>query len=67
MSTTKHEPTDVLLRYHMEERDPIKNRPRRFLEIFAEVLEHSNYGPALDHFSRLSARCNRCSSACPVY
>ena len=58
---------NVPLRFHIEERAPLRNRPRRFLEIFAEVLEHTNYGPMLDHFSRLTARCNRCSSSCPVY
>lgn len=58
---------NVPLHYHIEERDPVQNRPKRFLEIFAEILEHSNYGPVLDQFSRVTARCNRCASACPVY
>lgn len=58
---------NIPLKYHLEKRDPVQNRPKRFLEIFAEILEHSNYGPLLEQYSRVSARCNRCSSACPVY
>lgn len=42
-------------------------RPRRFLEAFAAVLRNSNYGPALDFFSHISAKCSICSSSCPVY
>lgn len=67
MSSVEDSNINVPLRYHIEERDPVQNRPKRFLEIFAEILEHSNYGPLLDQFSRISGRCNRCSSACPVY
>lgn len=67
MSELNQDKVNVPLRYHIEEREPVSNRPRRFLEIFAEILEHSNYGPVLDQFARLSARCNRCASACPVY
>ncbi len=67
MDETNQAKTNIPLRYHIEERAPVRNRPRRFLEIFAEVLEHSNYGPVLDQFSRVTARCNRCAAACPVY
>lgn len=67
MSELKDVRTNVQSRFHIEERDPVLNRPRRFLEIFAEILEHSNYGPMLDQYSRISGRCNRCSSACPVF
>ncbi len=42
-------------------------RPRRFLEAFAAILAHSNYGPALDTFVRVSAKCARCTASCPVY
>ncbi len=67
MSDVNETNINVPLRYHIEERDPVQNRPKRFLEILAEILEHSNYGPMLDHFSRVTARCNRCASACPVF
>jgi Fe-S oxidoreductase len=42
-------------------------RPRRFLEAFAAVLDHSNYGLPLEVYSRLSAKCSRCASACPLF
>ncbi len=42
-------------------------RPRRFLEAFAAVLEHSNYGLALEVYSRLSAKCSRCAASCQLY
>lgn len=58
---------DVELRYHIEAKDPLTDRPRRFLEVMAELLEHSNYGPVLDHYARVGAKCNRCASSCPVY
>lgn len=43
------------------------DRPQRFLEAFAAVLEHSSYGLPLDVYARLSARCNRCAAACQLY
>ena len=45
----------------------VTDRPRKFLEAFAAVLEHSNYGPALETYSRLSTKCGRCAAACPLY
>jgi Fe-S oxidoreductase len=42
-------------------------RPRRFLEAFAAILKHSNYRFLLDIYSRLMAKCGRCSTMCPVY
>ena len=44
-----------------------EERPRRFLEIFAAILKHSNYRFLLDIYSRLAAKCGRCSVMCPVY
>jgi Fe-S oxidoreductase len=41
--------------------------PRRFLEAFAAILGHSNYAPVLDAACRISTRCGRCASTCPVY
>jgi len=45
----------------------VQDRPRRFLEAFAAVLRHSNYGLALDTYSRLSAKCARCTASCQLY
>jgi Fe-S oxidoreductase len=40
---------------------------RRFLEAFAAILMHSNYSLALDYASRVSTRCGRCVTTCPVF
>jgi len=42
-------------------------RPRRFLEALAAILEHGNYGVALDTYARTSAKCGRCASDCQLY
>ncbi|MCG6962028.1 MAG: (Fe-S)-binding protein [Acidobacteria bacterium] len=52
--------------YYLEPVDTT-DLPRRFLEAFAAILTHSNYAMALDAASRVSARCGRCASTCPVY
>lgn len=44
-----------------------EERPRKFLEIFAAILKHSNYRFLLDIYSRLASKCGRCSVMCPVY
>ena len=46
---------------------PQSERPRRFLEAFAAILANSNYGPVLDLFVGVSAKCSRCTASCPVY
>ena len=45
----------------------VRDRPRKFLEAFAAVLDHGNYGVALETYSRLSAKCARCTSSCQLY
>ena len=52
--------------YYLE---PVETRelPRRFLDAFAAILSHSNYAPVLDAACRISTRCGRCASTCPVY
>ncbi|MFC1601325.1 (Fe-S)-binding protein [Candidatus Sumerlaeota bacterium] len=45
----------------------VTDRPRKFLEAFAAILEHSNYGLALDAYARLSAKCARCAVDCQLY
>ncbi len=42
-------------------------RVPRFLEAFAAVLKHTNYGYVLEHYSRLASKCGRCTTQCPVY
>jgi len=54
------------IRYHVEDYD-VNDRPRRFLEAFAAILKHTNYGMALDHFIRMSAKCSRCAVTCQVH
>ncbi|MFH0903144.1 MAG: (Fe-S)-binding protein [Pseudomonadota bacterium] len=61
---------NVELKYYREPIQPSErssDRPRRFLEAFAAVLRHSNYGYLLDHFARVGARCGRCAVECPVF
>jgi len=54
--------------YYVEERAlQGTDRPRRFLQAFAVILEHSNYGLPLEVYTRISAKCNRCASACQLY
>lgn len=54
------------VRYHIEDCET-EDRPRRFLESFAAILKHTNYGLALDHYARVSAKCARCATQCQVY
>ena len=44
-----------------------QDRPRKFLQAFAAVLEHSSYALPLDVYSRLSTKCSRCAAACQLY
>ncbi|MBI4881344.1 MAG: (Fe-S)-binding protein [Planctomycetes bacterium] len=45
----------------------VTDRPRKLLEAFAAVLEHSSYGLALDVFARVTAKCSRCAASCQLY
>ena len=45
----------------------VTDRPRKFLEAFAAVLDRANYGLALDLYARLGAKCSRCASHCQLY
>jgi Fe-S oxidoreductase len=54
--------------YYVEQKTQMSgDRPRRFLEAFAAVLNHSNYSLPLDIYSRLSTKCSRCASSCQLY
>ena len=45
----------------------VADRPRKFLEAFAAILDRSNYHVALDAYARLGAKCSRCASSCQLY
>ncbi len=45
----------------------LEERPKRFLEAFAAILRHSNYGPVLDAYLRIRAKCSICTVECQVY
>lgn len=55
------------VRYHVESGLPTEDRPKLFLESMAAILKHTNYGFALDHFARTTARCARCATGCPIH
>jgi Fe-S oxidoreductase len=60
-------PHQVLgLSYYMERLYP-GDRVRRFLEIFAAILQHSNYAQLIDTYARVAARCAHCAAACQIY
>jgi len=54
------------VRYNVEHPE-MEERPRKFLEVFAAILKHTHYGPALDQFSRVVTRCGRCATECMIY
>ena len=57
--------TETKYSYYVEDKaHAVTDRPRKFLEAFAAVLDHSNYGLALETYARLSTKCARCTSAC---
>ena len=45
----------------------LEERPRRFLEAFAAILRNSNYGPVLEAYTQIGAKCSICTASCPVY
>ncbi len=54
--------------YYVEEKAlEVTDRPRKFLEAFAAILEHSSYTIALDVFSRVTSKCNLCAASCQLY
>ena len=49
--------------YYVEDKAlQVTERPRKFLEAFAAVLEHSNYALPLEVYTRLSTKCSRCAA-----
>ena len=54
--------------YYVESRAlEVTDRPRKFLEAFAAILEHSSYGIALEAYARMGAKCSRCAASCQLY
>lgn len=45
----------------------LEERPRRFLEAFAAILRHTNYGPVLNAYTRVGAKCSVCTASCPSF
>jgi len=43
------------------------DKVKRFLEILAAVLRHTNYGPLVDTYARTGAKCANCAAACHIY
>jgi len=66
-SASGPKPHQVLgVSYYLERLYP-GDRPRRFLEIFAAILQHSNYAQLVDTYARVGAKCAHCASACQIY
>jgi Fe-S oxidoreductase len=63
---TLEEARKIRAKYYMEDYDR-SNLVPRFLEAFAAILKHSNYGYYLEHASRLASKCGRCTTQCSVY
>jgi Fe-S oxidoreductase len=60
--------TDKKYSYYVEDKAlALADRPKRFLEAFAAVLDHGSYGVALDAYSKICARCTRCASSCQLF
>jgi Fe-S oxidoreductase len=54
--------------YHVEAGAlDLPERPRKFLEALAAILEHGSYDLALDTYGRTSAKCGRCAASCQLY
>ncbi|MFP4368181.1 MAG: (Fe-S)-binding protein [Candidatus Kapaibacterium sp.] len=64
---TKNGKKDPRVMFYHIENPPKGDRAKRFLEIFAAILKNSNYGPALEQYSKVMAKCGRCSTSCHVY
>jgi Fe-S oxidoreductase len=54
------------MKYNIEKTEPT-DRPAEFLRIFAAILKESNYRAALEHYTKVSAKCARCTTVCHVY
>ena len=66
-TTTEKGKLEIPEMNYIIENAPKGDRVSKFLEIFAEILRHSNYRYALDHYIKVSIKCSRCASQCHVY
>ncbi len=57
---------NIEVNYYREKQET-SNLVQRFLQAFGAVLKHTHYGPILDSFARMGAKCGRCAIACPVF
>ncbi len=55
------------LSYIIEKDRVAGDLPRRFLEAFAAVLQHTNYRQVIDNYARIPARCSNCACACQIF
>jgi Fe-S oxidoreductase len=54
--------------YYVEDKAlRVEDRPRRFLQALGGILDHGNYGVAIDHYARICSRCGRCATSCQLY
>ena len=72
MSTDSCSPTPEMIQerlsYNLElDRVYKGDLVQRFLEVFAAVLEHSNYRQLLDNYIRSTARCANCAPSCQIF
>lgn len=66
--TKKTRKRDFKYSYYVEQnRHVTTNRPERFLEAFAAILQNTNYRSLLDLYSRIGTRCTRCTAMCQVF
>ena len=66
-ASPKLRPHQILgVSYYVERLYP-GDRVKRFLEIFAAVLQHTNYGQLIDTYARVGAKCGQCACACQIY
>ena len=59
--------TDVKRYPYYVENPQETDRVRTFLDIFASVLRHTNYGAILNIYSRAVTKCARCAGTCQIY
>ncbi|MFC1737308.1 (Fe-S)-binding protein [Candidatus Hydrogenedentota bacterium] len=68
MATTPDDQKRREFSYYVESKThETADRPRKFLEAFAAILDRSNYGLALDSYARLCSMCSKCASACQLH
>ena len=61
------EKIQVRLSYIIEKDRVAGDLPRRFLEAFAAILQHTNYRQVIDNYARIPARCSNCACACQIF